>query len=643
MSRLDQLIDAVRTRFLLQRCLEFGAWSVCCAAAGMLVLLVVARLFMISLPSYGLLVGGAAILCVLVSLTLAMIFSPSRQATAVQMDQTLGLKERFSTALQARGSSDPFARAAVSDAETQAQGVSVKHRFPLRWPRQTGYAAAAVVAAVLADRLMPQFDLLGKEQKQRQAAVMVQKRAEAKEALESALAEVMTVPRVGAAEKSLAEARRELESLLSQEIRDPLEAVKTASRAAAEAEAAKKRIEEGQKYAAGETQKDPFKPLAAAGQGDKADGSVNEAKRALSDGDFAKAAAALKAAADDFAKADDATKTKMAADMKALADQLANIAKDPSVQDRIEKELQKSGATPEQARAMAQEMSKAAAGDRDAQRRVRDMTENLARLNNGGLLPAPKMLEPFAQRVRDMQGEMSGQQRAAEMEGAARQLADAMCKQAGKSGSQAQSQGRSGKSESGGQNQQAQGGDQKQPGGQGQQPQSGQSQGDGQASQKPDGAGLADGQASMEAAIAQLEAIQQEAEMAGAGGGDGQEEGDAGPGWGNQMGQGNNNGQGDGAGPAGANQGGIGEGRRPDGVPAPYTTSREVSKGEVNPEGRILAGWLVKADSIKGESREQLKELIVSAKKDAAEDVEQERIPMRAQKAVREYFDSMKE
>lgn len=143
--------------------------------------------------------------------------------------------------------------------------------------------------------------------------------------------------------------------------------------------------------------------------------------------------------------------------------------------------------------------------------------------------------------------------------------------------------------------------------------------------------------------MAQLEAMQQEAEMAGSASGEGEAGGDAGQGWGEQMGQGNGQGQGDGFGPAGPNQGGIGEGPRPGKSPAPYTTKRELSKGETNQQGRVLAGWLVKADSIKGESREQLKGLIMSAEKDAAEDVEQDRVPLRAQKAVRDYFDSMQQ
>lgn len=652
MSRLDQLIDAVRTRFLVQKLLDYGAWTLCCAAGVVLLLILVARIFLITLPPYTLLMGGAAVLAILVALVLALVHSPSREGTAIKVDEVLGLKERFSTALEARGSSDPFARAAVTDAEARARDVSIKHRFPLRFPRQAAYTMAAILALFLTDRFMPQLDVTGKQEKQRQAQVLERKREQARDALQSALAEVMSVPKVGPAEKSLAEARRDIEALLSQEIRDPTEAVKTASRAAAEAEAAKKKIEEAQKYGAGEIQKEPFKQLVA-GQGDQPGDSMEQARQSLADGQFDKAAAALRATAEKFNTADAQTKAQMANDMKGLAEQLAKIAQDPATQQRIQKELEKQGATQEQARRMTEEMARAAAGDRQAQQRVRDMAENLARRNNGGMLPAPEALAPLMQKIGEMQAQANSQQRAAEMAQATQQLAGAMQKQAQQqqqSGQQAQNQGRQGTPQ-GSQNAQAaqQGSQQQQSGdkqgdGQSQQAsQSGQQQGDGQAGQQPGDSQNTDGQAAMEAAMAQLEAMQQEAEMAAGQGGEGEEGGDAGMGWGDQMGQGDGQGKGEGFGPAGPNQGGIGEGPRPGKSPAPYTVKREVSKGETNQQGRVLAGWLVKADSIKGESREQLKELIVSAEKDAAEDVEQDRVPMRAQKAVRDYFDSMQQ
>ena len=60
-------------------------------------------------------------------------------------------------------------------------------------------------------------------------------------------------------------------------------------------------------------------------------------------------------------------------------------------------------------------------------------------------------------------------------------------------------------------------------------------------------------------------------------------------------------------------------------------------------KGRVLGSWFVKADTVKGESKEQLKEIVISAQRDQADDVDQDRVPLQTQKAVRDYFDAMKD
>ena len=158
MSRLDQHVDAVRTRFLVQKLWDYSALTIICAVAALLLLTVVARMFLIGIPPKLLLIGGAALLAGGIALLLAIVNSPSREASAVKIDEVLGLKERFSTALASRNEKDAFAQAAVRDAEATASSVSIHKRFPYHFPRLGFVAIAAVLAFVLVDGVRLRLD-----------------------------------------------------------------------------------------------------------------------------------------------------------------------------------------------------------------------------------------------------------------------------------------------------------------------------------------------------------------------------------------------------------------------------------------------------------------------------------------------------
>ena len=80
----------------------------------------------------------------------------------MKIDEVLGLKEKYSTALYARSLADPFAQASVRDAERAADEVSLYNRFPLRFPKQWFGTAAIFLAAILVAELMPPLHLFSK-------------------------------------------------------------------------------------------------------------------------------------------------------------------------------------------------------------------------------------------------------------------------------------------------------------------------------------------------------------------------------------------------------------------------------------------------------------------------------------------------
>jgi len=109
--------------------------------------------------------------------------------------------------------------------------------------------------------------------------------------------------------------------------------------------------------------------------------------------------------------------------------------------------------------------------------------------------------------------------------------------------------------------------------------------------------------------------------------------------WGNQPNQGNPNQQGQGG------QGGAAianGGRRPDPVETPFGTKQELSQSQTEESGKILASSFVKAPADKGSSKMSLSKVAESEMKEATDEVQQERIPRGAWKAVKGYFDTLK-
>ena len=85
-------------------------------------------------------------------------------------------------------------------------------------------------------------------------------------------------------------------------------------------------------------------------------------------------------------------------------------------------------------------------------------------------------------------------------------------------------------------------------------------------------------------------------------------------------------------------EGWIGAGGEAPVEEAPYAIIEEVTTGEIHEEGKILHSQLVKAKSDKGASKLLLSDAAASLEKEATDEIDTDRIPRSAQKAVREYF-----
>ena len=161
MSMLDQQVGRARRRLSNNVFLQWLSVGVLLAGGLWTLAILVVRLFALPVPLvYGAWV--AAVVAALFALIWTGVTRPSALHAAVTLDAAAGLKERLSTALLVRGLADPFARAAVNDAEKAASRLHVpahiRHRPPALWP----WSTAVVLVALILLWFMPTVDLLAK-------------------------------------------------------------------------------------------------------------------------------------------------------------------------------------------------------------------------------------------------------------------------------------------------------------------------------------------------------------------------------------------------------------------------------------------------------------------------------------------------
>ena len=126
---------------------------------------------------------------------------PSPMRIALEIDERLALRERFSTTLAVSESADPFAVAVREETYARLPRVNVAGRFPIRLSRRWAYAAAGWAAVALLVFYMPPLDLLGREAEEKKAAAEEKRLEQARTSVKQEVAKVEAmVKQLGAAE-----------------------------------------------------------------------------------------------------------------------------------------------------------------------------------------------------------------------------------------------------------------------------------------------------------------------------------------------------------------------------------------------------------------------------------------------------------
>ncbi len=654
MSRLDQHVAGVQNKLALGRFVHALAWTTLGVAGAVLVGVLVFEIAQIYPPKPVIWMSSALAVAAIVALVWAIMRRPSKYDAAVAIDERLGLKEKFSTALYIRSNDDPFAAAAVRDAEQTAQNVSLHKRFPLEFPRLFLITVVIGLLALLIYSCMSPMDLLGREAHQKLIAKQMTEQEHAKAQVEKALAVVNAVPKAAQADDAIRNAKIDLQALLNNPIKDPGYANRSAKKALDQvAEALSKQMETNHEMVDAQNSAKMFRSV---NPNSNETGPVADAQRAIAEGDYSKAVEQLKNAVNKFDKMDDKEQKKAAQQMSNLAQQLQQMAQNPQVQKQVQQQMQKMGLTQQQQQQMMKNMQAAAQGNQQAAQQLQQQAQQMMQQMNNGQGPTQQQQQQIQQMMQQMQAQMNNQAQAQQMAQAAQKMAQAMqqasAQQQGQQGQQGQQQQQaSGQNQSQGQKGQSgqQQGQQQQANAQQGQGQQGQQQG--QQGQQGGSQGMQDAMSQMQQQLDQMDAMAKDAQaMADA------QQGalDAAEDAGDQLNDGDQNSKGDkvryskstgkwkagdingkGEGMGGPGRGAGGQASREN---APFAVKHENAPSVDNGKGRILASSLIKDNAPKGEAKAELQNVMQAAEKDAADEVEEDRVSRQARNVVQEYF-----
>jgi chemotaxis protein histidine kinase CheA len=615
MSRLDQHVAAVQNKLALSRFIEALAWAMLVFAALVTLDIVVARAFHIQFPHPKIWFWSAAGVATLVAMFWSIAKRPTRESAAVAIDEKLGLREKISTALYVRGSNDPFAVAAVKDAEATAGNVVLNYykHFPLRMPRATAGLCAAIVIALLVGWKFPELDLFGRQAQAKQVANVDLARAQATSAVKQALATVEAVPKSMSDDDAVRKAKIDLSNLLKQPIQDPAAANRSALKALEETrEAVKRQAENNSKYAEAQNNMKDLSKNITPPTDEK--GPVADAQRKIAEGKFTEAFNQLQQVAEKFDKMDDQQKQKAVQQMQQMAKQLQQSAgNQQQQQQQLAKQLQQQlGVNQQQAQQMAQQMQQAAQGNQQAQQQLQQQAQQMMKQMNNGNGPTPGQQQQMQQAMQQMQAQANSSAAAGQMAQAAQQMAQAMQQASQGQGQQANGQ------------QMAQGMGQMQ-----QQLQN-------MEATAQDAAQIAAAQQAMNDAVENAQGnCNGQCNNPGGDGGKLQGRKDGAGQWAanNPVGKG-----------AGMGKGGIGAGGRASKETSPDAFKPEMDSSEDNQKGRILASNYIKDNHpIAGKNGEGLKQIASSAEQESSDEVDSDRISNQAKSTVEKYFKTMED
>lgn len=357
MSVLQRQVRAASRRLTINVLFDRLALGAVVAAGGWGLLVLFERTFVFGLPlwtSFWIACGLGA----LVALVGTVLSRVGALQAAVAIDRAAGLKERVSTALAVQGDSDPFAHAAVRDAEKAAANLHVPQHIPLRAPRLLPWTAATVCSTFLLYFLMPQLNLLAGEKKP-EVESRKEQTQQAQAVRKQVTEQLARVRKLAEENPKLAEAARGLEALKVPEnaTRTPEDLRREAMKQLSNVQEQLRRQQDSEKLDALKEMKRQLARLEAM-QGKEPE---SELSKALASGDMSAAKKALndlQKKLDEVAKSSDPAAKQQLAEMQQKLAKLAEQLPKELDTRQLEKELQnKGGLSEEQAKKLMEKLA----------------------------------------------------------------------------------------------------------------------------------------------------------------------------------------------------------------------------------------------------------------------------------------------
>ena len=393
MTSCERLVSVARSRLRLRRAVEAVPRATVAAAIALLAAFLAGKLLPIEMPEWW--IASVVIsVCALAAVAIrAAIQPPTALEAAIEADRALGLRDRLSIAVASRGSDDPFAQAAVADAERRAADPALRAtlRRSLRpgTPQGWWWAIPVIVVAVLVEALVPAISWTPSANAEESVAA----RDEANEALAELETAIREQPEL---ESALGDS-----DLLGEDGEDPFEALEDPQEIRLEAirrmTALEERLESvlaGEDAAAAEAMRDALSELDV-----PSEGLAQELALAMRLGDYAKASEAIEAMRERFEKSPeeggltDEERQALAQELEKLAEQFEKLAAE---QQSLDEALRAAGVDPAQAGELSPE---------DLER-LQQALENASNLNESQRQELMKMAQA-AQRSQSQSKAMS--------------------------------------------------------------------------------------------------------------------------------------------------------------------------------------------------------------------------------------------
>lgn len=578
MREIHAAIGKARGRLMLGTFLVALVWFVSAGVASLLVTRVVERVFGLGhlFGARWWTIAGATIgACVLLAVAWTLVRRPRALVAARRLDEGADLKEVVSTALLSEKSEDAWARAVVESARARVAGVDVSAALPVAAPRAWWMPLALGVALMVVWMTLPVMDVLGLFKKeQRQAEQQRQIQAVREDLLEKQKKLDELLARANVKMESGESEGEGLEGKL--EAVDPEALNRAMMKRLTETVEKLRELKSEEKGEAARAMKDAMRSLRTPPAG-----PLDDFSRALMKADFARAGEALSAMNEKLASESlsGEEQKQLEEQVRNLREQLKKIAEN---RRKVESALEKAGMDPEAAKKLAEEAMK-----------------------------DPEAIKRALEQIKDMPPEQLEQ----------------LMKQAGAAAAASRQAGQMG-------------------------------EGLGQMGEGLGGEGLsqemAEGMQDLQEQLSDLEMAQNELQNIDAAMREAQQQlGEVGqgmcqnPGQGQGEGQGQGQGEGEGNGewaqgePGGEGQGvggpGRGKGDSPEAVAADYTVEKRKSASQTT-GGPMIGSRLVQGQQVRGEARQEFSSVVESARREAAEAMENNVVRRELHDVVKSYF-----